>query len=214
MSPAPTALLALLVAGFYGAVTLAEEQYVRYLYPIFPLLLSVCMHGISFFGRNAKAGAAIGVVMAVLVLLDIYKLPSAGWILADTDLRALFDPVRRRDLLLRQVPERLANEAINAIGVDAPSVLYASDPYGAFLRGRPVYTNWYNPAAVALLNAAQRPEHVQAVIDAQGVSFAVVDMTSQQPSDRLVALYVEQYGSPVAHIGSLRVYRVTPAQMR
>jgi hypothetical protein len=201
-------VIALIVAGFYTAVVLAEEQILRYLYPIFPLLLVCCIHGLAAMARLRWSRPALVAAVSGLALLDIAWLPSAGWILPATDLRALFDPARRHQMLLGQVPERLANEAINALGVGRPRVIYASDPYGAFLRGTPIYTNWYNLSFATQLGGAQNPDQVRDAIDAQHAAFAVVNTRSQAPVDRAVGSYAEQHGTRVADIGALRVYRL------
>ena len=139
-------------------------------------------------------------------LLDIYKLPSAGWILRDDDLRWAFDATLRHDMLAGLVPERLANDLINAVAPGRPHVIYACDPYGAFLRGTPIYTNWYNPRVNGQLLAARTPDQVKAIMDAEQVSFAVVNTASTQPTDRTVATYAERYGRFIAQIGRLRIY--------
>jgi hypothetical protein len=210
LSPIQPAVIALIVAGFYLTMVLSEEQYVRYLYPVFPLLLVLCAHGLAVMAQVRLLRPILGASVGLVVLLDISRLPSAGWILGDTDLRALFDPARRQTMLRDQVPERLANDLINAIDVAAPRVIYASDPYGAFLRGTPIYTNWYNPALLGTLAAATSPEQVHAAVNATGATFAVVNTASSQPIDQAIAHDADQYGRLIATIGRLRVYRIGP----
>jgi hypothetical protein len=208
LSSLPDVITALLVAGIYSVIVLTQEQYVRYLFPVFPLLLIVCMHALAVMARLHILRPLLAVGVAALALLDITRLPSAGWILRDTDLRALFDPQRRQAMLRDQVPERLANEAINALDADAPRVIYASDPYGALLHGTPIYTNWYNLSFATALRDAATAEQIAAVIAAQQADFAVVNTQSEQSNDRKIARFAEQHGTLVATIGRLRLYRL------
>jgi hypothetical protein len=211
LSPMRVTSIALLIAAFYIAVTLSEEQYIRYIFPVFPLLLVICIHGMATLGRTSWSRIALVVTALVLGGLDIYKLPSAGWILRDFDMRWAFDRTLQHDMLAAEVPERLANDLINAVAPGRPHVMYACDPYGSFLRGTPVYTNWYNSQVHAELAAAKTPVQMKSIMDAEQITFAVVNNTSTLPTDRAVGLYMEQYATLVAQIGRLRIYRLAGA---
>ena len=206
LSPTRAVTVALLIALVYIAVVLAEEQYIRYLYPVFPLLVVICIHGMATLASARWSRVGLALCAIALCLLDIYKLPSAGWILRDNDLRWAFDATLRHDMMAGLVPERLANDLINALAPGRPHVIYACDPYGAFLRGTPVYTNWYNPRVNLQLLAARTPDQVKAIMDAEQIAFAVVNTTSTQPTERAVATYAERYGKFIAQIGRLRIY--------
>jgi hypothetical protein len=214
LSPMRAITVALLIAAFYMAVTLAEEQYIRYIFPVFPLLLVICIHGMATLGRSHWSRIALVVTALALGVLNIYKLPSAGWILRDSDLRWAFDTTLQHDMLAAEVPERLANDLINAIAPGRPHVIYACDPYGSFLRGTPVYTNWYNIEVQAELAAVKTPVQMKSIMDAEQVTFAVVSNTSTVPTDRAIGLYMEQYATLIAQIGQLRIYRLASAGQR
>jgi hypothetical protein len=211
LSPMRAIIAALLIAAFYIAVTLGEEQYIRYIFPVFPLVLLICIHGMATLGRSRWSRIALVATALALGVLDIYKLPSAGWILLDSDMRWAFDRTRQHDMLAAEVPERLANDLINAIAPGQPHVIYACDAYGAFLRGTPVYTNWYNMQVQAELVAAKTPAQMKSIMDAEQVTFAVVNNTSTLPTDRAIGLYMEQYATFIAQIGRLRIYRLDGA---
>ena len=114
-------------------------------------------------------------------------------------------------MLAAEVPERLANELINAIAPGRPHVMYTCDPYGAFLRGTPVYTNWYNIKVQDELAAAKTPAQMKSIMDAEQVTFAVVSNTSTLPTDRAVGVYMEQSATFITQIGRLRIYRLDAA---
>jgi hypothetical protein len=208
LSPMRAVTIALIIAAFYVAIVLLEEQYIRYLYPVFPLLVLVCIHGMATLAVSHRSRIALGTCALALGLLSIYKFPASGWIMRDNDLQWLFDSTKWHDWLAGTVPERLANDLINAMATGHPHVLYACDAFGAFLHGTPVYTNWYNPQVQRQLSEARIPEQIRSVMDSEQIAFAVVNTASTQPVDRVVGTYAEQSGVFVAQIGRLRIYRI------
>jgi hypothetical protein len=205
-------IIALVVAATYLAVVLPQVQYIRYLYPVMPLLMVPCMHGLALIGARVWGRVAGAAVAGAVVILGLYVLPSGGWTLRDADLRAAYDPTVRHAMLMNQVPTRLATEAVNAIGPGLPRVLYGGEPYGALLRGTPIYTNWYNRALQAALRNAADMVAVTAALDAQRPDYVVAQPTTEDPAERRIVTYADQRGVRVATIGSVALWRIVPAR--
>jgi hypothetical protein len=210
--PRKEPIVALAVAVTYLAVVLPQVQYIRYLYPVMPLLIVPCMHGLAVIGARLWGRVAGGAVAGAVVILGLVSLPSGGWILRDADLRAAYDPAARHAMLINQAPTRLATEAVNAIGSSLPRVIYGGEPYGALLRGTPIYTNWYNRTLQAALGESADMESVTAALDAQRPDYVVAEPEPNDPTERRIVAYAERRGVRVATIGSVALWRIVPVR--
>ncbi len=205
--PRRTPLVALAVAAVSIAAIAPSVQYIRYLYPVVPLLLIVCAHGLATLPRAAAAlGAAIP---ALSVGLGIALLPSAGWVLKTADLRAAFDPAARHAMLAAQAPTRLAVETVNAIGGPKPRVLFGGEPYGAFLRGTFLYAAWYDRTLNAALYAAADPAAVATILAAERPDYAIAVPDSADPIERKVATWAAAHGTRIPQAGPVGLWRIT-----
>ena len=194
----------------YLTLVVVQMQYIRYLYPVFPLLIVVCMAGLARLRDLSSLRPAIPVLATALALLGIYKLPAGAWAQQTANLAGIYDDGIRTQLTLAQAPARLANTFINGIAVTPPRVIYAAAPFGAFLQGTPIYTDWYNHLLHEALEAAQTMEEVQAAVDAQNADFIIAEPSSRSVFHRKVAQYAQGRFVPIASFGSLIVYRVHP----
>jgi hypothetical protein len=210
--PRKEPIVALAVAVTYLAAVLPQVQYIRYLYPVMPLLIVPCMHGLAVIGTRVWGRVAGGAIAGVGVILGLYVLPSGGWILRDADLRAGYDPAARHAMLANQVPTRLATEAINAIGSGLPRVIYGGEPYGALLRGTPIYTNWYNRTIQAAIAGPADMEAVTAALDSQRPDYVVAQPETKDPAERRIVAYAERRGARVATIGNVALWRIVPVR--
>jgi hypothetical protein len=208
--PRTAPIVALIVAGFYVAVVLLLVQYIRYLYPVMPLLLVPCMHGLSVLRTRNWGRIAGGTAAAAAAVLGLYVLPSGAWTLRAADLSAAYDPTTRQRMLIEQAPTRLATEAVNAMSHGLPRVIYGGESYGALLRGTPIYTGWYNQTLNAALIGAADTTAVMAVLDAQRPDFVVAQSEATDNLERRIAAYAERRGTRVATIGSVTLWRITP----
>ena len=210
MVPRTAPVVTLAVAAAYLAIVLPQIQYIRYLYPVMPLLLVPCVHGLAVIGEwtwYRRAGAAIAAAAAIL---GLFVLPSGAWTLQAANLRAAYDPIARHAMLAEQVPTRLATATVNAISPGLPRVIYGGEPYGALLRGTPIYTNWYNRSLQSALEGAADMDAVTAVLDQQRPDFVVAQPASADPTERRVANYAERRGRPVATFGTLVLWQIAP----
>ena len=111
-------------------------------------------------------------------------------------------------MLLNQVPTRLAVAAVNATSVAEPRVILGGEPYGASLRGLPIYTNWYNRPLFLELSNALDGAAVTAILDAQNPDFIIVPTLSADPIDRKLVDYAQQRGTRVPLSGNIGLWRI------
>jgi hypothetical protein len=208
LRPRPAAVVALCVAVFYVCVVGWQIQYIRYFYPVMPVVLIACMHAMAIAGRGWRSWpvGAYGLALAVGGLL---VLPSGIWTLKAADLAAATDADARQAMVAGQVPTRLATAAINSSGVVHPRVIYAGEPYGELLQGTPIYIAWYNRGLNLALTAADDAALIS-LLDAQHPDFVVAAPASVDPLERKVIRYAEQSGRRVATFGSVAMWRIGP----
>ena len=208
---------ALVCLGSAAAVTLligSQIQYLRYFYPIFPLLLVASAIGLMLLFEGRRARVLTLVLVFAVVVFNIYKLPAGGWILSDFDLRAGFSPAARRSLELAQAPERLANKLINDTAGGTARVLYTGNPYGGLLQGQALYLEWYNQKLAGEMNDVTTPEQVQELLKRWAVTHVVAMSNGTTPGSKALHAYLQANYCPLAEFGPLSVYdiRKTPSK--
>lgn len=209
LAPRREPLTALVLAAFYCMMVGVQVQYARYLYPAFPLLLAVGVYGLASLGhRWARMGAA-GYAVA-LGALGLAVLPAGAWTLRSADLKAAYDARARHALLQAVVPTRLATDAVNTLGMQEPRVIYGGEPYGALLRGVPIYAIWTNRPLNTALLSTEDPNALDAVLDAQHADFVIAAPTSTLPWEAKVVAYAQRRGVKVADIGAVTLWRISP----
>lgn len=207
--PRRAPVVALLIAATYTVAITLNMQYIRYLWPVFPLLLIVCAHGLATLER-LPAGHLLGAAAAALAtILGLLTLPSAGWVLKTADLRAAVDPAARHAMLANQASTRLAVDIVNAMGPTKPRVLFGGEPYGAFLRGTAIYAAWYNRTLNADLYQAATPEAVAAILDRQHADYVIAMPKPADPIEAKVASYADTHGTRIPLPGYAALWRLT-----
>src|SRR5258708_7586555 len=108
-------VISLVIAFGFIVVVGFQVQYLRYFYPVFPFLSVMMGMTIQAVGNRGISRFAIELTVAIAVMVNLYLMPSGGWILPDSDFRAVYDPEIRRRLEIAQVPERVASRIINEL---------------------------------------------------------------------------------------------------
>lgn len=198
----------LAVVAFYLLAVFATVQYLRYAVPVFaPLALlgAEALGGLA--DPRLRRGAAALVLAAALA--GMLAWPTGSWSLASGDFRALIDPARRAALLRRDAPVRVAVAVLNRLAGGHPRVLIAADPFGALLRGHPVYVNWYDPALAAALARAHGDGALLRVLGSQHLDYAIGQDDAVDGAARRIAALLARRQAPLARIGSVAIYRLT-----
>lgn len=206
--PRAKAALCFALAGVIWFPIAFQIQYLRYFYPIFPLLLVPAGFGAMFLFEWRRTQALTLVIFAAVAAFNIYKLPSGGWILGSFDLRAGFDPVSRRNLELAQAPERIANRMINEAAGNETRVLYTGNPYGALLQGRALYTGWYNEKLANEMREVATLEQAKALLIRWAVTHVVHTRDGKNPGQEALGAYLATNFQPMAQVGPLSVYDI------
>ncbi|MDE2515219.1 MAG: hypothetical protein KGL12_04240, partial [Rhodospirillales bacterium] len=201
---APRRVLA--VTAFYLLVVFATVQYLRYAVPVFAPLALLGAQALRGLSDRRKRRMAEALVLAA-ALAGMLAYPTGSWSLASGDFRALVDPARRAALLLRDAPVRVAVAVLNRLSGGHPRVLIAADPFGALLRGHPVYVNWYNPALATALAGAPDDAALLRVLGGQHLEYVIGQSDAVDAAARRIAALMARTARPIARIGSVAIYR-------
>jgi hypothetical protein len=210
--PDPRALLCLGIAAVVALVVGSQIQYLRYFYPIFPLLLVAAAPGLMLLLQQRYARTLVLVLVIAMMSFNIYKLPAGGWVLFNLDLRAAYDPVIRRQLESTYAPERLANKLINDAAGGTSRVLYMRAPYGGLLQGEALYPDWYNLKLFGELKDVKTPQQAGQLLRRWAVTHVVGTSGTGDLSKKPLDAYLVANYRPIALFGPLSVYdiRSTP----
>jgi hypothetical protein len=206
VQPKPRTIMVLAIALAIAAPILASIQYLRYIYPLFPLLFVASAPALTVLEQNRLARPIVIALLMGVTIFNVYKSPSAGWLLQGPDFRVVFDARLRRALTEALVPERLANELINMTAGSTARVLYTGSPYGALLQGKALYTDWYNPQLNDAFTHLTDPEQVRALLSRWQVSHVVQNDAAPKPGQAILSEYLNRNYRPIATFGRAVVY--------
>jgi hypothetical protein len=144
-------------------------------------------------------------LFGAVVIFNIYKIPSAGWLLRHPDLASIFDSDKRHQLELH-APERLANRWINKTAGSAARVLYTGHPYGGLLEGVALYNAWYNVKLAAEMHDVEATGQVAPLLERWGVTHVVHSKEGSNSGQQAVGAYLASKYQPVAEFRWIRLY--------
>lgn len=207
--PRRTPLLCLTVAAPPVLLVLTQIQYIRYFHFALPLLLILKVYGLAQIRKLPLASLPAALLGFVIGAGGLLFLPAANWTLVDADLRGAYDPVVRHRVAM-QLPERLANEMVNAMAPGRPRVIYGSTPYGANLRGWPIYTQWYNWPVFMALYRTEDPSELDATLARLRGDFVIARFPTADAQEAKLVAFAERRGRVVAEVGPVRIWRLAP----
>lgn len=168
------AVMALTIGLAYVIVVGSFSTYLRYLYPVFPLLTIACL-GPGL--RQAGAGLSRWITYAAglaVIGVNVFFMPSAAWVLRTFDCQAVWSERQRAQVVDAFVPQRRLVETANGIaGADA-RVMFIGAPYATGLWGKAYYLNWYDMPFLQPILDAREPEDAMRVLRNVGITHAMV----------------------------------------
>jgi hypothetical protein len=201
--------IALVTVAFYIIAVCANIQYIRYLYPVFPLATLVIAAAWTVPGapRPVWWRAAILASTLAVIGLNVRYLPSAGWTLKDTDVRAVFNQSARELLLRRSVPERVLVSTVNDLAGADVRVGFIGAPYAAGLRGEAVHSNQYNLTFGREMRGARSTADVRRTFARHSVDYAIVSAGAGSAFPFLQR-FLDSSTLPVSRVGGATLYRI------
>lgn len=200
--------LALFVGLGFILIIASQTQYLRYFFPTLPVLFFLVGRGIEWISDVHIGRLLLVPAVTTTVVCNLYLIPTAGWILGNTDFRAAYDQNIWRQLEVAQAPERIINKTINELAGRSARVLYTGNSFGALLQGTALASNWYNTKYFAEITNAQTPEHVQRLIEKLDINFVVHTVSETTPYQIAAGAYLKYAAREVTTIGGLKLYEL------
>lgn len=203
--------LALVPLLGFGLAMFAATQYWRYVFPVMPIACVVM--AALFIGKNGAVRKAAVALTVLCILANLAFYHRVSWMM-DSPAGTSYTQAEKQILVSQYAPAALLTEKVSQLAPGS-RVLYPEDtPFGASLRGTPLYVNWYSPSRSAQFAALKTPADIAAFLQQDKVDFAVIGLgdadTANLPK-KLLREHVAQYGTAVAQEGSYVLYSLKDA---
>ena len=202
-------IIALLLSLFYLIAVCANTQYIRYLYPVFPLMVLVCSAALMQPKPTSRYWHGFAIVLAGCVIaLNLAFWPSAGWILRDFSFKPNFSTTFRDHMITAQVPQRNLNTIINETHGEKAVIAYFGTPVGADLKGKPLFFNWYNLAFYTAFAGSNTIAALEQLFRKRGITHVVLPVDTKLENQLVFGEFLKQYGRIVAAFPNIVLYRI------
>lgn len=202
----PLRPLLLPLLGF-GTLMFATIQYWRYLFPVMPLAIAIM--GSLFMGRRLALRAVFVAAALTCIALNLYMFRSISWMMQSTAQAAYTEQGRDR-LVTTYAPAAQLNKIVNRIAPGARVLYPTVTPFGATLRGVPLYVNWYSPGRLARFEAIKSTQDVGDFLASEHVDFVIISMADTESGSTPATFlreHLAQHGRVVGQSGPLTLFR-------
>ncbi len=158
----------------YGGGLLILIQYLRYLAPVLPVIVTVALIGAAraLDPRPWLRRATLALLVA-LCGVSLLLLPTGYWILYGLPLQAAFGETAQHELIKAKSPMRLALPLINQTYGVSSRVAFLGPPLATDLHGTPLYAAWYNDSFKSDSDKVQTPEQAASLVSKWRLTHAV-----------------------------------------
>ena len=191
------AVLPLAVALFYIIGILVNEQYLRYLYPIFPLLLlAIAWFVVDVARRGRLAFCAIWFCCACVIVLNMSALPSFYELSSGVNPRVALLDKNRTNFIETYSPIRALTKRVNSDFGEAAHVLLLTDEVGAVgLKGTVLYKNFYNPQLQDQLSHVNSEDDILNIMQMYSVTHVIFSPGSTIPNKQQFVAFLAKYAT-------------------
>jgi hypothetical protein len=202
-------LVALAFLGFICAIG-AGTQYLRYFYPVLPIAFILIGFALTLYLSRPYVKWLCQLAVALVVCLNLYKLPAAGWILGAYDFSALFDGQRARRYEQAFVPEKTLLRVVNDLAGRSSRVLLSGVSSATPLEGTALYTSWYSKEFSDFGATAKTIDDVETYLRRVKPTH-ILHRSPPEPSypfHGVLDAGIERFGKRIAKMGSVSLYEV------
>lgn len=205
--PRSILLLLLPLLGF-GLLMFQAMQYWRYIFPVMPLACLVIavllLPSKNFFPSMAK-----GLIVACIIL-NFFFFPGISWMFMHS-LQSLYTQSGKNELTEWLAGDKTITEYLNENSPGARVLYLPTRPFGASLKGTPIYIDWYSPARVDRFLNIKTSEEMASFIRDEKVQFFIWDLRNQsQPGEPewLLREYMSTWSYPELQKGTFILFRL------
>lgn len=161
---------------FTFPVVFGFQSYLRYLTPLVAVAMLPVAWSLATLQRrdHPTLFRVVGVAAALVVGLNLYTIPAAGWFHRDLSFTDVLSPTARAAYVRRHAPERQINDYVNARYGDTARVCYVFRPFPAELISPSVSASWHDYDFDTKVQAARTADELDRLVRAYHISHFVV----------------------------------------
>lgn len=204
------ALPVLIALAGFGIVMFYMTQYWRYMFPVFPL--ATVLIGTLFRDNHDRWLPMLRSVVLACIALNLYFLPGISWVFDNASPQQAYTEARKTLIANRYAAPKQLTAYVNDRYPGATVLYPGSAPFGATLRGSPIYTNWYAPTHQAALAAAHDDTAIRTFLKQRNVGFVIWStFDSHRPGSPEWTLrdYLSRTAYPEMRLDNYTLYRLT-----
>lgn len=205
---------ALIFSSIYAVPVYISQQYIRYLFPILPIITLFLLTPIYLSSiKTTVYSKLFAGSIAGLVILNLFFSPGIGWQMKAGAFFTFFSNLRNHYISIA-VPEKKLNDIINALDGCAATVFYEPDrPFAGGLAGTPVYSTWYNHNVVSKIRALNSQDDFARLLEENKVNYYIhCDSANKWATwshiNPFAVKFLFQHGNPIIKEGPLTLYRI------
>ncbi|SDP57043.1 hypothetical protein SAMN04488595_11222 [Ralstonia sp. 25mfcol4.1] len=207
-------LIVLIPLFGFGIIMFYMTQYWRYVFPVLPM--ATVLIGLLLAQDLPRSILTIRAVILACVGLNFYFLPGISWVFDRTSPQQAYTAARRDVIANRYNAPKQLTAYLNDRYAGATVLYPASAPFGATLRGKPVYTNWYAPVHAAAFDAARDSDAIVAFLKQERIAFVIWSTFDNYPAGSAgwaLREYLSRTAYPVLRLDNYTLYRLTDTDL-
>lgn len=195
-------MTALVGLGFFATV-FANASYLRYVYPVMPLLVAVLVLAGGYLQNlSVKLKSVFGIVMVGSIALNLLYFNAANWNHREFPVHIIFDNAKKSQYILEQAPIRSAVEYLNALPKPPTSVAFFSQPVIAGLHVDALMHNWYNSKFSIAVTGSSDSSSLASILNENNATLMVVD---ENMADKRLLAMLQEISTPTEKFGNVSV---------
>jgi hypothetical protein len=184
---------------------LSKMQYIRYLYPFLWGALWLEAEAVRVLIAIPRARWCVLATVGAVLVANLSFLACGYYLLGHFPVNVVLSRDARSRFIADEVPLRKVNETISALAGTRARVLYLTDSCGAFLLGRPIYSDWVSPEMARKVAAVASIESAMTLLSAHGITHVIINRKTPQP---FLANAVAARGVLRLSVGGQDVYEI------
>jgi hypothetical protein len=158
----------------FGLMMFSQTQYMRYAFPVMPLAILAIGGLLAAASATAVGAWSIRLSALLCIVLNLFFYPGISWEFMIAPQRG-YTESGRRGVIAEANPAKVLVEDINTRDQGARVLFPQDSPFGAALRGEPLYVNWYAPLRQARYQALRSEADVNGFMKAERISWVIWD---------------------------------------
>lgn len=179
-------LLLLIIALASIAIIFQQQNYLRYIFPLFILLSAFISASYYHFSKAGKIFKYFfGFSISIALVLNIIFFPAATWNYRSLPIKVLLSEDIKTKYLLQRSPVRLAIETVNTINLErSPVAFFTEETFGAGLSANALYPTWYDNKFRIDVDAIKTNQDLANVLSKYNSAYLILDENWGNPQKR------------------------------